>query len=72
MSHVDVDKLRKKYGDRRAFEWFMRAEDQRYWNMTKRLVKEEKESTMATLKKSGIAIAILIAILHLMTALRNR
>ena len=72
MSHVDVDKLRKKYGDRRAFEWFMRAEDQRYWNMTKRLVKEEKESTMATLKKSGIAIAILIITLHLMTVLHNR
>lgn len=72
MSRVDVDGLRKKYGDRRAFEWFMRAEDQRYWNMTKRLMKEEKESTMATLKKSGIAIVVLTIILHLMAVLHNR
>lgn len=72
MSHVDIDKLRKKYGDRRAFEWFMRAEDQRYWNMTERLVKEEKERTMATLKKGGIAIVALMLILHLVAEIHNR
>ena len=35
-SRIDIDGLRKRYGERRALEWFMRAEDQRYWNMTKR------------------------------------
>lgn len=43
----------------------MRAEDQRYWNMTEKLVKEEKERTMETLKKGGIAIVALMLILHL-------
>lgn len=72
MSRVDIDGLRKQYGDRRAFEWFMRAEDERYWNMTERLVKKEKERTMATLKKGGIAIAILVLILHLAAEIHNR
>lgn len=64
----NVDELRKRYGDRRAFEWFMRAEDQRYWNMTQKLVKEERKQMMATLKKRGIAIAVFAIIFHLIVA----
>lgn len=72
MAYADVDTLRKKYGNRYAAEWFMRAEDKRYWSMTKRLIQEEKEKMMATLKKGGIAIIIMVVIFHLIVALHNR
>ena len=72
MAYADVEALRKRYGDSRAFEWFMRAEDKRYWSMTQKLVKEEREKMMATLKKGGIAITILIISFHLIAVLHNR
>lgn len=68
----NVDELRRRCGDRRAFEWFMRAEDQRYWKLTQRLVKEEKDQMMATLKKRGIAITILTIVLHLVIGIHIR
>lgn len=72
MAYADIEALRKRYGDRLAFEWFMRAEDKRYWSMAKRLIQEEKEKVMATLKRSGITITILLFIFYLIIALHNR
>lgn len=72
MSRIDVEGLRKKYGDRRAFEWFVRAEDKRYFDLAQGMVKEEIESMMATLKKRGIAIALLMLTLYLILAFRSR
>lgn len=71
-SRIDIDGLRKRYGERRALEWFMRAEDQRYWNMTKRRIEGEKEDVMAILKKRMIAITALVIILHLIAVLHSR
>lgn len=70
-SRIDIDGLRKRYGERRALEWFMRAEDQRYWNMTKRRIEGEKEDVMAILKKRMIAITALVIILHLIAVLHS-
>ena len=71
-SRIDIDGLRKRYGERRALEWFMRAEDQRYWNMTKRRIEGEKEDVMAILKKRMIAITALVIILDLIAVLHSR
>lgn len=71
MSRIDVDGLIKKYGDRRAFEWFVRAEDKRYLNIARRMIKEERESIMETLKKREIAIMASVFILHLLLIISN-
>lgn len=44
----------------------------RYWTMTQRLVTEEKTNMMATLRKRGIAIAILTIVLHLVVGIHIR
>lgn len=88
MCLTEKDKQEEKWKSRWANEWYVRKSDERYWSMTKHLVEEEKmnaiaeakqmikkekESAMATLEKGGIAIAILVVILHLLiAALRNR
>lgn len=46
---------------RYAFEWFMRAEDQRYWKQTKALVERKtkratRQSMIFTVALCGIAI----------------
>lgn len=52
----EIDELRKRYGKRRAFEWFMRAEDKRYWKMTQRLVKESEKKMTALVILSAATI----------------
>lgn len=54
----DMNELRNRYGKRRAFEWFMRAEDERYWKMAQRLVKEsEKKMTALVALSTAITLA---------------
>lgn len=88
MCLTEKDKQEEKWKSRWANEWYVRKSDERYWMMTnhlvekekanaiaeaKQMIKKEKESAMATLEKGGIAIAILVVILHLLiAALRNR
>lgn len=62
---MSMEDLRKKYGKRYALEWFMRAEDQRYWNMTKKMIKEESRKTTAIIGINAVATvaAMIIALL---------
>lgn len=53
-----IEELRNRCGKRRAFEWFMRAEDERYWKMTQRLVKEsEKKMTALVILSTATILA---------------
>lgn len=63
MRKMGTEELRKKYGKRYAFEWFMRAEDQRYWRMTKNMIKEESRKTTAIIGINAVVTvaAIIIA-----------
>lgn len=65
----EIDEMIRKYGDRKANEWFMRAEDKRYWSMTQRLVKEENEKMMTDFKKMKKAIIFSIIPLYLIAGL---
>lgn len=42
--------------NRYAFEWFMREEDKRYWDMTKNLI-NKKAKKIAALAIAGTAIS---------------
>ena len=53
---TEINELRSRYGKRRAFEWFMRAEDERYWKMTQRLVKESEKKMTALVMLSTVII----------------
>lgn len=55
----EVDDLRKRYGKRYAFEWFMRAEDKRYWKMTQSMIEKESRKATAIIAINAVAIAIL-------------
>lgn len=61
----EIDELRKRYGKRRAFEWFMRAEDKRYWKMTQRLVRESEKKMTALVALSAVIILAVILIRYL-------
>lgn len=54
----------EKYKDRYTFEWFTRAENDRYWKMTKRLVYEETRKTaiLAAISTAISVAALLISI----------
>jgi len=58
----DTEDLIKRYGDRRAYEWFVRAQDIWYWERTQNLVKSEnKKATKlvgASIVAAGMAIMI--------------
>lgn len=56
---MKTEELREKYGKRHAFEWFTRAEDQRYWRMTKNMIKEEHKKTTAII---GINAVVTLAV----------
>ena len=54
----------KNRDNRYAFEWFMRSEDQRYWKMTKNLIKHEKKKITAfTAINTVISMLIVISLL---------
>ena len=54
----------KNRDNRYAFEWFMRSEDQRYWKMTKNLIKHEKKKiTVFTEINTVISMLIVISLL---------
>lgn len=61
----EIDELRNRYGKRRAFEWFMRAEDKRYWKMTQRLVRESEKKMTALVALSAVIILAVILIRYL-------
>lgn len=60
---MDTEELRKKYGKRYVFEWFMRAEDQRYWRMAKNMIKEESRKTTAIIGINAVVTVIIITFL---------
>ena len=59
---VNVDELIRKY-DRYAKEWFMRAEDQRYWKQTKELVREKGRKITALIAVSAVIQLMAIVII---------
>lgn len=59
---MNIEQLRKQYGDRKAFEWFTRAEDQRYWDLTKKHIRKT-EKKMTALVAAGTVIPIVIAVI---------
>lgn len=58
---MNAEQLIKRYGDRKPFEWFMRAEDQRYWDLTKKRIKKtEKKMTALVAASTVISIAVAV------------
>ena len=61
--------IRNPKNKRYAYEWFMRAEDARYWKMTKEFVKKEKEkllkiTAVLTAISTAVTVAIISFLLH--------
>ncbi len=52
---IKVEDLRKRYGDREAFEWFVRAEDKRHWKLMKDHVKQKEKKMTALVAASAVA-----------------
>lgn len=66
----EVEELRKRYGDRKAFEWFMRAEDKRHFRMAEREIENSKkqmtEIVERKIKKTTALIAVSTVVWMLM------
>lgn len=61
----ELDELRKRCGKRYAYEWFMRAEDERYWTLTQRLVAETKRKITVLIGVSTV-ISLITLILFVL------
>lgn len=59
----DEMNLKEKYGDRKAYEWFVRWQDQWYWNRAKnKVARLEKKMTVLIGVSTAISIVISLAI----------